>query len=97
MFSDGRMVIIGGYFCNSNQQAYSVNNSLALTTAADNLNLIPMDQVLVYDTRSTKWIDPPQVKGTIPRPRTYHSAVVMSKYEVMQRSTLMAGSNQSTQ
>lgn len=57
------MVLIGGY----------------KSASSEFLNLIQMDTLDVFDTIQSAWIVSPKVKGSIPLPRIYHSAVVLSK------------------
>lgn len=38
-----------------------------------------MNQLLVFDTRLSAWSNVSQVQGSVPLPRTYHNAIVMSK------------------
>ncbi|KAI7876804.1 uncharacterized protein EV154DRAFT_451365 [Mucor mucedo] len=67
MLSDGRLVILGGYHCPT-------------TNHEGPLDLIPMDRLLMYDTRTSIWVDPPQIKGVIPASRRSHSAIVMNTH-----------------
>lgn len=64
VFSDGKMVIIGGY------------DKIGI----DGFNLIKMDNILVFDTIQSAWMKTPEVKGSIPFPRVHHSAAVISKH-----------------
>lgn len=64
--SDGRMIIIGGFTCPS--------------STPNELSLIPLTQLLIFNSNDSVWLTPPQIKGKPPSARTYHSAIVMSKY-----------------
>lgn len=45
------------------------------------VDLIQMNILSAFDTKQSSWIDVPVVKGSIPQPRIYHSAIVLSKYD----------------
>lgn len=64
-YSDGKLVVIGGVALDQNKVP----------------NLVPMQQVLVFDTKSNTWTaqNTQASGGTYPSTRTDHSAVV-SKY-----------------
>ncbi|GAA5803201.1 hypothetical protein HPULCUR_008677 [Helicostylum pulchrum] len=64
MLSDGRMIIIGGFTCPS--------------PTPNELSLIPLTQLLIFNSNDSVWITPPQIKGKTPSARTYHSAIVMN-------------------
>ncbi|CAO0797236.1 unnamed protein product [Mucor circinelloides] len=60
ILSDGRMVIIGGYDCIKRPQ----------------LQLFDMTDVAVFDTMLSVWKSQPEIQGTTPKPRVFHSAIV---------------------
>ncbi|GAA5810044.1 hypothetical protein MFLAVUS_003462 [Mucor flavus] len=64
MLSDGRMIIIGGFTCPS--------------STPNELSLIPLTQLLIFNSNDSVWLTPPQIKGKPPSARTYHSAIVMN-------------------
>lgn len=68
---DGRIVIIGGYNC--------LLSSDKTDSTRSSVSLVPMNTMLVFDTKSTTWNNIPQVQGVIPAPRTFHSAALMSR------------------
>lgn len=60
---DGKMVVLGGYDCSN-------ASLLAQTTKS----LISLNKADVYDTKTNEWYQQP-LKGDIPHPRTFHTAV----------------------
>lgn len=69
---DGRIVIIGGYNC-----LFSSDKTDSTRSSVD---LVPMNTMLVFDTKITTWNNVPQAQGDIPPPRAFHSAALMSGY-----------------
>ncbi|KAF1798422.1 hypothetical protein FB192DRAFT_1391512 [Mucor lusitanicus] len=63
MSEDGKMVVLGGYDCSN-------ASLLAQTTKS----LISLNKADVYDTKTNEWYQQP-LKGDIPHPRTFHTAV----------------------
>jgi hypothetical protein len=54
------------------------SNGMMVIIGGKNTQLVPMHDVLVFDTLHTKWLDPPLVQGDIPSPRIHHSAVIIN-------------------
>ncbi|KAI8389215.1 hypothetical protein BD560DRAFT_442917 [Blakeslea trispora] len=70
MLSDGRMVVIGGYRC---LNPPIKDNEMQKNTS---LSLIDMGIIDVFDTNTSTWQQQNQVKGDLPSPRIFHSAIV---------------------
>ncbi|CEP12254.1 hypothetical protein [Parasitella parasitica] len=89
MLSDGKMVIIGGYDC-------TVNNLVAFQGVKQtSLQLFDMNDVAVFDTVQSIWKNPPEIKGNIPKARTFHSAIVSGQNDVQAPYHTYLGSQKS--